>query len=91
MKRREEIIAQHAGETHRNFEAYREMQIDLARYRRQTQEAEAQAQAERQSLFTQARCVEAFEVYETCCGRESFALQQIENAVLQKNLAGSSA
>ena len=87
MKRHEEIVARHAGETHRNFEAYREMQIELALYRRQTQEAEVQARTEHQTLLTQARSAEAYKVYQTCCGREFFALQQIDKSVLQKNLA----
>ena len=66
MKRHEEIVARHAGETHRNFQGHREMQIELALYRRQTQEAELQAQTEHHTLLTQARSAESYDVYQTC-------------------------
>ena len=81
------IVAHHAGEKHRNFEAFREMQMELALYRMQTQAAEAKAQMEHQAMLSQARSSEAHEVYQTCVGRESAALVQLECAVRQKNLA----
>ena len=85
--RHQAILAHHAGEKHRNFEAFREMQMELALYRMQTQSVEAQAQLEHQAMLSQARSSEAQEVYQTCVGRESSALLQLENAVRQKNLA----
>ena len=71
----------HAGEAQRNFEAFREMQQELAMYRQRTLASEQRAQEEHDALIGATRSAEALEVYETCVGRESAALNQLEQTV----------